>query len=578
MKGASLTLVQSVDDAQRLLSWLGERREVLGMDTETEGLRLYGGDRLRMFQVGDTETGWAVDVRDWRGLVGEVLQRYDRPIAFHNAKFDLHALEIEGLPTPGAHLVHDTMLMDHILDPARAHGLKPVGERYWPGSSAGGYQLSEDMRKGKWDWKTVPTDLLSYWSYSAWDTVLTARIFEKHWPDLNSRGLVEPYEIELAVQDVCRRMERKGLPIDSAYAHNLLDEWVRELEDIKIKLDALQVANPNSNRQVVQALQIVNKWNPVELTPTGEAKLDEPVLSGIDSEIATLVLRHRRLTKWKKAYLEAFIQDRDSSGRVHASIRTLGARTGRMSITDPPLQTLPRGPIIRHCVQAPEGFRIWACDYDTMEMRVFAHYAQEPDLLAAIADGVDLHTYAAQQVYRDSSIQKSDPRRQLAKNVGFALIYGAGAAKIAITAGVPEGEARSFVGDYKARFSGVDRFMQSVDNTVTSRLAGNGRAWVTSWGGRPLTLDPKRLYSGVNYLIQGSCADLMKRKLVALDCAGFGDNLLLPVHDEFIFEFPEGETEGPREASKIMEDFHSFSAPLTTELSGPYNTWGEKYE
>lgn len=576
LSSVNLILVETADDAVEFMHWLGERRPILGFDTETTGLDWWTPNFLRMAQFGDGQTGWAIDARNWRGLIDQALSKYDGPIVAHNAPFDMHAIEVSGLPMPAPHQWHDTKIMDYIVEPRRSHALKQVTQRYWPDAAVGQDLLRKEFRKTKTYWDTIPTNNEIYWTYAALDPVLAARLFEEIKPE--ALPMWDSYEREMAALMILYRAERKGLRIDPNYTYNLQLEWEQEMEILRVELDKMGLANPNAGLQVAQAMQLTEDWEPDAWTDTGLPKVDEKVLLGIDSEISRRVLRYRRLRKWTSSYLDRFYTQRDSEDRLHASINTAQARTGRMSITRPALQTLPRGPIIRNCIIPSDGQALWACDYDTMEMRVFAHYANETGLIEAVHSGMDLHTFAAQEVYGDPSITKDDPRRQLAKNTQFGLIYGAGPAKIAETAHVTEAEARAFLQMYENRFSQVRPFMRQVDAHARERRVKDGRAYVRSWGGRTLPADDDKLYALVNYLIQGSCADVLKQKIIDLDNAGYGDNILIPVHDELLVEFPIGEVDGPHEVKEIMEDYNSFVVPLTCELSGPYERWGAKYE
>ncbi len=577
MLDVELKLVETTAEAAELMSWLGERRPLLGMDTETEGLKLYAGERMRLFQVGDGKTGWAVGLEDWRGLIKEVITKYDGPVVFSNAAFDFHAMEQADLPVPEWHKVHDTVTMSRLVEPLERAGLKEVGERYFPGSSVGEHVLNEAKRLGKWTWATIPIDHPAYWQYSALDPVLACLTAEKLWPQV--QPFRAAYDREMAVRAILYRAERRGMKVDVPYTSELRHRWGREMGVLMMELNALGLENPNSARQIAAAMQLTEKWEPDEWTETGQPKMDNAVLVGIDSDITRRVLRYRRLKKWCSTYLDRFLSQRDANDRVHPSINTLQARTGRMSITGSagPLQCLPRGTDIRACFEADPGHKLWTADYDTMEMRGFSHYAQCGSMIEALRAGLDLHTFSAQQVYGDPTITKHDPRRQLAKNTGFCLIYGGGAGKIAETAGVSEEVARGFLSMYLDKFPEVASFMKQCQRLGEQRLRDEGSPYITTLGGRRAPADHDRIYALLNYLIQGSMADVFKARLVAVDAAGFGDHILVPVHDELLLQFPDGDSEGPREVAATMEDHRSLTVPLTTELTGPYSNWGEKY-
>lgn len=576
--GFRCMLVETVEEAQGFLRWLSERRPVLAIDTETSGLDLYTRDYLRVVQFGDAQSGWVIPYDEWRGVIRQALSSYEGAIVGHNWNFDRAALEMAGLPKMPVHRTHDTMTMSHVLNPARSHGLKQSADRYWPGASAAQWDLKEAFRINKWDWRTIPVDNKAYWTYAASDVVWTTRLAEKWWPEIQAKGYTEAYQRELAINDIAYRMQKRGMLIDADYTSDLLDQWLIEMEEVRVSLDQLGVANPSAGQQVAMALQLTEDWEPDAWTETGLPKVDEKVLLGIDSEISRKVLRYRRLRKWTKAYLSKFLQERDANGLVHPNLNPLRARTGRWSITNPPLQTLPRGHDIRDCVVAPEGKRLVMVDYSGMEMVGLAHYSQDPGLLAAIRAGEDLHTYVAREVYQDPTLTKADDRRNLAKNAQFCRCYGGGDQKVADTAGVELAVAQDFNRIYDVRFPGVRTLADAIDAVGRQRLAEEGTAWIKTIGGRRLPCEEDKIYVLLNYLIQGGMADVFKMKLIELDAAGFGDAMMLPVHDEVIFQFDTSSAEADgRAALEIMEDATLLSAPLTCEMSGPYDRWGSKY-
>jgi DNA polymerase-1 len=251
-----------------------------------------------------------------------------------------------------------------------------------------------------------------------------------------------------------------------------------------------------------------------------------------------------------------------------------------MSITGPPLQTLPKGPQIRHCILPEPGHSMYAVDYDAQELRLFASYAQEQGLIGAFAEGKDLHSYTASLVYGIpyDDVTKDSPLRQIAKNTRFAQLYGAGPDKIAQTAGVAVHLIEEFIETSDQVFPGIPHFMQFIDNTARTRLAKEKVAYVWSHGGRFLPADPDKLYSLVNYLIQGSASDILKTKIIELDMAGYGDWIICPVHDELLFNVPNGSEDEMPKIKDIMEDHTSFTVPLTCSVTGPLKTWGEAYQ
>lgn len=574
---ARLHMVDSVEEAGDFLRWLGQRRDVLAIDTETTGLRLFAGDTVRLVQFGDTEEGWSISARRWYGVIEQALRLYDRPTVFHNANFDQHALDQVGLPLPPSRLIHDTYIMDHLIDPLRSHRLKQVAERLWYGSTAGESVLNEVKRVNKWDWKTIPEDHPAYWSYSAWDTVLTARVAGELWPQVNALRMREAYDREMAVQDIARRMENRGIYVDRRYTAALKEEWRIERETLIAELNALGLSNPGSNRQIAQAMQLTEQWDPDDWTDTGQPKVDSKILKGIDSDISRRVLRFRRLTKWTSSYLDQFLFESDNNGLLHPGVNSLAAKTGRMSMNRPPFHQLPRGPFIRTGVVPAEGNALWTADYDGQEFRVFAHWTGDPGLIAACNADVDIHTYSARLMYNDPTITKADPRRSSAKNGRYGRMYGAGPRKLSDTLGVTEGEARVWLENDDRMFPAIKAFMRQIEGTARERYLTEGLPYVWSIGGRRLATYSDSLYKLTNYKIQGDSADILKMKAIEMDAAGLMEYVRLFVHDETVIEAPIGNIEIPTEVANIMQDTTTLSVPLPCVATGPYKSWGEKY-
>jgi DNA polymerase-1 len=207
---------------------------------------------------------------------------------------------------------------------------------------------------------------------------------------------------------------------------------------------------------------------------------------------------------------------------------------------------------------------------------VLAHYSRDPALLEALATG-DVHTASARLIFGRDEVTPQE--RQLAKSSSLAIIYGAGDEKFSHTAGVTLDVGAAFLREYHARFPGVRPFMDQVQAVGRARLRSDGQAWVRTRDGRKLGMrKADGFYTLVNYLCQGTAADIFKRAIQRLWNAGYGDYMRLPVHDEMIWQLPldVDPMEFSREAVKIMEDL-SYEVPMLVEASGPYQSWADKY-
>lgn len=566
-------LVTCTDDAQELLRWLGERRPVLALDLETAGLRWWD-QPIRLAQLGDARTGWAVPYQRWSGVIAEALSRYDGPIVGHNLRFDLRFLYRDGIEVPLTN-VHDTMLAASVLWPDRRLGLKHLATQFVdPLAGIGEQQLELAMMEGKWTWATVPVDMPAYWAYGALDTVLTAQLFEHMQPLLDTDGVRGVYELECAVNAILFKMETRGARIDLPFCHEKYDQLLTYAHDLRAWCQATFGVSPGSSDAVIRYLEQAG-YAFTKRTKGGKPALDEEVLLRIDHPLAQAVLNVRKSEKVANAYFRNFIDLADGD-RLHCSIRQTGAKTGRMSVTDPALQTLPRdNKIVRGAFIPSEGNRIVTIDYEQIEMRLLAHFAGEEEMIRRIRAGVDMHTAVAQVIYGLGDTEPPKHLRQITKNANFAKAYVAGPRKFAETAGISEQEGRDFYALYDTTFPGVKRFQQQVCEVAEQRYLSEGRAYVRAPSGRlHIATDVDAVYKCVNYLIQGCAADVLKERLVALDLAGFSDYAVLPIHDEVLFDFPEEEAEAlTAEAVRVMEDHTSFRVPLTVDASRPLERW-----
>ena len=570
LESVNLNYVQNNEDVQAFFRWLSEKRDWLAFDTETGGLE-HWKQPLRLVQFGDIDTGWAFRADRWLGVVQEVFDIYEGPIVGQNTYFDVRFLEEQGkLKLPRANL-HDTKLMAHANDPTKSTSLKALGARFLsPKAKKLQGALQAAMSAQKWGWNDIPVDFEIYWAYGCVDTILTARVAEHFWPSIQS-DYKAVYELEQQVSRICSDMEVRGVRIDMEYVnekYETIQIYTAQLEEYCVNEWGVR---PSETQKVAIKLNQLGV-DLTKTTATGSWAMDKDVLEGIDHPLARAVLEHRQKTKIGSTYFGNFINMHDS-GVLHPSINTLGARTGRMSIQNPAVQTLPRGRVVRDAF-IPRPNHTWASiDYDNIEMRLLAHFCGDPRMIEA-AKTSDMHAAMARIAYKDDSVDKGDPRRQTFKNANFAKAFVAGAEKFAWTAGMEIEEAKEFLAFYDEEFPGVKEFQKRVERVGRDRHASTGRGYVKSPIGRIHFSEKDKLYTLVNSLIQGTAADCFKQSLVDLDNSGFGQYLLLPVHDEIDMELPdESAKEMLVEIERIMYQ-PNWAAPLTVSASLGAN-WGE---
>lgn len=584
-----LRLVENFSDVEDLFRWLGERREVLGCDTETGGLEWWSNE-LRLVQFGDLDSGWVVPWQLWGGAAKEVLERYSGDVVFHNAQFDLRFLEESGVDVRDLRgRVHDTSIMAHVLDSTRKRALKFLGEKLVDRNSTRGQELlHEGMQKNKWTWATVPVGFPAYWAYSALDPVITAHLYQQFKPKIDTR-FSETYELEMAVSHILSAMERRGLLVDQDYTNAKRDAMVHFEEQM---LDYLGQRWPELKRErgskdkreeyvalgndTIAKILLEEGAPLTKTTPSGKFSVDDEVLSGLsaDFELAGCITQLRQAKKFRASYFDAILANLHE-GRVRPSINPLGARTGRMSVSRPPFQQLPSGsPLVRDCVIPAEGNRLLSVDYDQIELRVLAHMANVPSMIEAIHAGDDMHWSNARMIFGPTEDKK---HRKMAKTGAFGKVYGAGPSALASQLGITVGEAQAFVNRFDAALPEVPGYARELEAEIRERQAGGSRGYVMTHFGRRCYVDSGKEYAGLNYRIQGTAAEILKRQLVQLDRAGLSDYALLPVHDEVIFEVPERDAASLlQEIGQVMTDSTSFVVPISASGEA-VSRWGDAY-
>ena len=601
LDGVQLHLVDSVDRARDFLSWLGERRPLnaIAIDTETgelpgnarkDALSPWHG-RLRLVQVGDGMTGWAIPWEDWKGVFYEAMDKFDGPIVCHNIAFEAKWFDQQSTWKIPWYRSHDTMLMAKLIDPLGSGALKKLTAQYVDQQAAAAQTvLDYGLVDNGWTWGTVPVGFDPYWQYGALDPVLTMRLFEIFWQQCApGKPFSTAYELEMNTRRIVTTMELNGARLDLEYSQKKYQELIDYTEQVKEWSQKTYGLPIGSNQKLVSIFE--NLGSPItELTEKGQKSASADQLKMIvrdgneeAKQLAETTLSYRKSLKLANTYFANFIND-NIDGFVHPSVNTMGARTGRMSIQNPALQTLPKGDDVVRKAFLPKDkdHVIITSDLDQVEFRMFASLSQDPNLiqlfLRADATGSDPFTEIGREVYNDPTIQKSDKRRALIKGVVYGRLYGAGVAKQALTAGVPEEQMRAVSNAFDDRYPGMQRFQKAVEQRGLDRLEAEGTGYVNTWTGRRLPCDEDRVYTLVNYLIQGGAAEVFKSNLVKLDQADLTDLLIVPVHDEIVLNAPREDAEEVKElVKKCMTTTDGWSVPLTADADGPLENWGSKY-
>jgi DNA polymerase-1 len=292
---------------------------------------------------------------------------------------------------------------------------------------------------------------------------------------------------------------------------------------------------------------------------SGQYSTDVGILEGLAAQgvgMASKVLEWRQLSKLRSTYTEALqAAINPSTGRVHTSYSLVGAQTGRLSSNEPNLQNIPIrteiGRQIRDCFVAEPGNVLLAADYSQIELRLAAHMADVPSLKEAFAAGEDIHARTAQEMFGEVT---RDTRGK-AKTINFAILYGISRWGLGTRLGVEADEAQAMIDRYFERFPGIRNYIHATLEGVRERgfsetLFGR-KTWFPRIGSSHQAERQGSERAAINAPIQGTCADIIKRAMTrmtpALADAGLRHvRMLLQVHDELVFELPEGDVAAAR--------------------------------
>jgi len=389
------------------------------------------------------------------------------------------------------------------------------------------------------------------------------------------------HELELPLVPVLEAMERRGILLDLAALGDLsrrLEASLAELER-EVHAEAGHPFNLNSPQQLADVL-FQQRGLPVlrRTAKTRAPSTDADVLAELARQghrLPALILEYREQAKLKSTYVDALPRQADAQGRVHTRFNQAVTATGRLSSSDPNLQNIPvrseLGREVRRAFIAAPGYRLVVADYSQIELRVLAHFSQDPGLVAAFAAGEDIHRATAARVFDLAPELVTAEQRRAAKTINFGLIYGMGAQALGRELGVTPRQAQRFIDAYFQQFPRVRSFMEEVRqrarlNGKVSTLLGRHR-YIAGLDSANQAVRANAERQACNAPIQGTAADLIKLAMIRL--AGelrrrtAAAHLLLQVHDELVLEVREDQVE---EVATLARQVMAAAAPLAVPL------------
>jgi DNA polymerase-1 len=379
--------------------------------------------------------------------------------------------------------------------------------------------------------------------------------------DVESLGAGQVYrDIDLPLVPVLLRMEEAGVRIDRAVLSAMGDRLTVEMERVSEQIFAGSGHrfNINSPKQLGDVL--FNKMHLPKPMKYGRGKVVSTAVDVLEelaqhNEVPRQVLQYRQLAKLKSNYIDSLPLLADAEGRVHTTFNQVGTATGRLSSTNPNLQNIPikteLGREIRAAFIAAPGNLLISADYSQIELRLMAHFSEDPLLVRAFSEGQDIHTLTASEVFGIAPEAMDKQTRDRAKAVNFGIVYGISPFGLAQQLGIEQNVARLYIETYFARYSGVrsyiDRLLEETRREQKVRtLFGRVRP-IPDMQSRNANLRGFAERTAVNTPLQGTAADLIKIAMIRIDQRlreeKFAARMTLQVHDELLFDVPEKEVE-----------------------------------
>ena len=473
----------------------------------------------------------------------------------------------------------DTLILSQLFNPMRdgGHSLESWGERFkFPKGSIENFDYyTEDMLE-----------------YCKQDVNITYKLYN-YLKEEGSKFSKRSIDLEHRIRKIINDQENFGFYLDIPYATTFMASLQDRSQDIYNQLqevfppivttgrvhkrsgkplkDIIEPFNPASRKQIGERLMELG-WEPTKKTDKGNVIVDEDVLSKIDMDEAKLISEYLLLQK-RHTQIASWVEAVKTDGRVHGRVLTLRTVTGRMAHTSPNMAQVPAvyspfGKECRSCwtVQNPETHSLVGTDASGLELRGLAHFMDDQNFVNEILNG-DVHT-ANQKM---AGLQNRDQ----AKTFIYALMYGAGAAKIGLIVG----------GDYKTGENLINKFMSNMPkfNLLKNKLTkASESGMIRGLDGRLLHIRSE--HASLNTLIQGSGAVICKQWLVQMidkiQESGIDAKLVASVHDEYQFEVANDDTEKFGEitntAIKEVQDIYDLKCPLDSEFKIGKN-WAETH-
>lgn len=586
-KVSNYLLVDDEVELQKLMTFLSKQKEIC-FNTETTDLNPLRAELVGIGFCVAPHKAWYVPVNGQLGLqkVRNALKLLfeDTSIGFygHSIKYDLHVLANYDIHV--ANICFDTLIGSYILNSHnRQHSLDALSLQYFGKVKI---PITDLIGKGKHEISMREVAIDKICAYCCEDVDYTARlkaILEREIKDRNLEKLMQT--VELPLLKVLAKMERHGIFLDTHNLKHTSQAILKQIEELENEIYALagEEFNLNSPKQLSHILQDKLGIPLPKKTATGFSTNAE-ILEDLKDKypIAGVILEYRTLEKLRSTYLEKLTDEiNPKTHRIHCNFNQTVAATGRLSCQDPNLQNIPVrtevGRKIREAFRPQQpGWSYLASDYSQIELRLLAHFSEDPTLMKAFNMQEDIHASTAATILGVQIEQVTKEQRYQAKAVNFGIIYGQQAFGLARELKIDVKTASAFIETYFARFSNVKQYIEASKD----RARKTGKA--VTFIGRERTIPeintknvPLRQLAerlAVNTPLQGTAADLIKLAMLKIDSEltrrSMKSYMILQIHDELIFEVPDEEIEELSVLVKeCMQGVFKLKVPLIVDIT-----------
>ena len=534
-----------------------------------------------IFPEKDTMSNYELNLVYVLNSIKEILESDNNKICGQNIKYDSLILKRHGISLRG--IRYDSMIAEHILNPEKnSYKLDNLSIEYL------GYEMQsiEELigtGKDQISMADVPLDKTLF--YAAEDADITLQISNKTMPLIEKSNLSKPYyDIELPLIPVLVEMENTGVFVDRKILSELSTEVDSMISILKEQIFSISDGefNLNSPKQLAEVL-----FDKLELKQIKKRSTSIEVLESLTQyhPLPELILKYRHLSKLSSTYINALPNHINKrTGRVHSSFNQTIASTGRLSSTKPNFQNIPirteLGKKIRKAIraQSPDSV-ILSADYSQIELRIMAHFSNEPELVRAFNEDLDIHTRTAALVYSVDENDVTSEQRRSAKVVNFGIMYGAGPFRMSKELGIGMKEAKTLIETYFKTYPGIQEYItKTIEEAHVKGYVStiNGRKkYSQSLASSNMNVQKAEERALINMPIQGTAAELIKLAMINIQnkiiSEDYNAKMILQIHDELIFEVPKNEIENFSKLVKFeMENAMKLSIPLKVEYNfGP---------